>query len=109
MSPFAALVAAIRPPSTDRRLRAVSMAPSIATAEDVELLLRAHGVAEPGVWAVCDYLVLSDVCPVQVWTWVMEFDGSELACLIASELDSVEVLEHLESLTTLAYDQNTAA
>lgn len=100
MGLFGALLEAVLPPpASDRRLRAVAADPASATADDIAVLLRAHGVGEIKVLAVCDYLALTDLAPSVIWAWVMEFDGTELSILLASDLDREAVVEHLEGRT----------
>ena len=81
-----------RPPGSDaRRLRRVAKDPSTATAGDLELLVRAHGVPEQQVWAVVDRLAGGRVDPELAWRWTMDFDGNELAGLCASRLTDREL------------------
>ena len=62
-----------------RRLRHVAQQPGQATSHDLELLMRAHGVAEVKAWAALDCLAASDVSPPVAWAFAMEHDGTELA------------------------------
>lgn len=100
MRQFDALLAVVRQlPAGDRRLRAVADDPSSATLDDIAILLRAHGVEEVRVLSVCDYLALTDVDPCVVWHWVLEYDGTELSKLLASDLTQAAVAEHLDRRT----------
>ena len=78
-----------------RRLRRVERDPRLATPADLELLVRAHGVREDKVWAVADRAEAAELDPRAVWTWVMHFDGTELADLCRSRLTHDEVRHHL--------------
>ena len=66
----------------DRRLREVAANPAVATADDVETLVRAHGVPETKAWVVSDALALGLAAPI-AWRWVMKYDGTALADAIA--------------------------
>jgi len=74
-----------------RRLRHVARDPSRATARDLELLVRAHGVPERMVWAVTDRFEQDDLDPEQAWRWTMSQDGTELALLCASHVTGREL------------------
>ena len=82
-----------------RRLRIVERDPRIATAADIEALVRAHGVREERVWAVADRMEAAGLEPVLVWSWTMPYDGPELADLCRSRLTAAEVREHLVART----------
>ena len=104
MGLFGALLdAVLPPPASARRLRAVADDPAWATVDDLAILLRAHGVGEIKVLAVCDYLALTDIAPSVVWAWVLEFDGTELSRLLASDLTEAAIVEHLERRTCACY------
>ncbi|GAB2760723.1 hypothetical protein GCM10027020_11430 [Nocardioides salsibiostraticola] len=104
MGLFGALLDAVLPPrESARRLRAVADDPASATADDIAMLLLAHGVGEIKVLAVCDYLALTDIAPSVVWVWVLEFDGTELSKLLASDLTQAAIVEHLERRTRACY------
>lgn len=82
-----------------RRLRAVERNPRIATADDIEALVRAHGVPEEQVWAVCDRVREAQLDPTEVWSWTLSYDGNELAALCASDLSDLEVAGHIADRT----------
>ncbi len=65
-----------------RRLRRVARTPSIATLDDLELLLRAHGVPEQRIWAALDGLVTIELSAPLAWAFVMEHDGTALADML---------------------------
>lgn len=82
-----------------RRLRTVERDPRKATAADLELLVRAHGVPEEKVWAVTDRIDAAQLQPALVWSWTMQYDGVELADLCGSSLSDAEVHAHLVAKT----------
>ncbi|MCW2812807.1 MAG: hypothetical protein JWN84_262 [Nocardioides sp.] len=82
-----------------RRLRTVERDPRIATAADIEALVRAHGVREERVWAVADRMESARLEPALVWSWTMQHDGPELADLCRSRLTDAEVRAHLVART----------
>lgn len=65
-----------------RRLRRVARMPGIATLDDLELLLRAHGVPEQKIWGALDRLVTIGLSAPVAWAFVMEHDGTELADML---------------------------
>ncbi len=105
---LAVLLTAIRP-TADHRLRRIARTPHCATSDDVDHLLRAHGVNEPKVWAVGDYLALAQIPPALVWQWVMEYDGIELTELLATDLTDAELLDHLQRGTSPVYAEQRVA
>ncbi len=65
-----------------RRLRRVARTPGIATLDDLELLLRAHGVPERKIWSALDRLVTFGLSAPVAWAYAMEYDGTELADML---------------------------
>ncbi len=61
-----------------RRLRRVARTPGIATLNDVELLLTAHGLPATTVWATVDQLAGRGVGAPVAWAYAMEYDGVAL-------------------------------
>lgn len=82
-----------------RRLRRVECDPRTAIRDDIEALIRAHGVREDKVWSVIDRLEAADLEPALVWAWTMKYDGTELADLCRSRLTHDEVRAHLVNRT----------
>jgi hypothetical protein len=82
-----------------RRLRTVEQSPEVATIEDVHLLLLAHGVTGARLRHCCLALEQLPVSPASLWGWAMEYDGVELAELLASGLPGEEIIAHLEQRT----------
>ena len=70
-----------------RRLRQVARTPGIATPDDIELLLRAHGVPERLVWDAVDRLAVGHVSAPVAWAYAMEYDGTTLAEMLVSSSD----------------------
>lgn len=102
---LAALSIVVLPPWSDptgtswrdrRRLRQVARDPRLAGVDDVETLVRAHGVPERQVWAVVDRLSGGGVDPTLAWAWTVDHDGNELAGLCASRLTDREVVAVLD-------------
>ncbi|MBS41988.1 MAG: hypothetical protein CMH83_02180 [Nocardioides sp.] len=85
--------------ATRRRLLSVARDPRRATEQDLEQLVRAHGVAEHRVWEVCDRVHRAALDPVRVWTWTMAYDGAALAELCESSLSDHDVAVHLSAGT----------
>lgn len=65
-----------------RRLRRVARTPGIATSDDLELLLRAHGVSEQKIWGALDRIAAIGLSAPIAWAFVMEHDGTELADML---------------------------
>lgn len=86
----------------DRRLRTVERDPRQATADDVELLVRAHGTPEGKVWWVTDRMEAADLEPAQVWAWTMKHDGIALAELLGSAVTDAELLQMLSHRANVA-------
>jgi hypothetical protein len=95
-----------------RRLRAVEREPELATIEDVHLLLVAHGVVGERLRHCGLALEQLPVPAAALWAWVMQYDGIELAELLASDLPGEEIVAHLELRTVppgLARHQDLAS
>lgn len=82
-----------------RRLRSVEREPELASLEDVHLLLVAHGVIGARLRHCALALEQLPVAPETLWAWVMEYDGRELAELLACGLTGEEIVTHLEQRT----------
>ena len=80
---------------TRRRLAAVAADPRQATNEDVELLVRAHGVPETKVWSVVDRLGRGRIDATLAWCWTLQHDGGALAELCESAISDREVVAHM--------------
>ncbi len=68
--------------------------------DDIEALVRAHGVPEAKVWMVCGRVATAHLDRTQLWAWTMAFDGTKLAHLCGSPLIDVEVAIHVAEHTT---------
>ncbi len=79
-----------------RRLSRVAEDPSRATADDLALLVRAHGVSGQRARVVVDRLTQARMEPELVWRWTMNYDANELAGLCASRLTDRELVAVLD-------------
>lgn len=85
-----------------RRLRHVARHPGTTTLNDIEMLLRAHGVPEVKVWTAMDRLSGSEITPPIAWAFAMEYDGAELAEVLMTTTPGSGVGRHVDGAPGLS-------
>lgn len=96
MTVLSSIVDALAWRRTHRRLTRVAADPSIATADDISVLMTVHGADYETAWEATDRIHRVGLSAVVLWEWAMAYDGIELARLLASEMPDYMVESALE-------------